>query len=50
TASQAVEAHRDLIESLAKRNETLRARATDLDEAAGRFSATSPANVQTPSE
>jgi len=37
TAYRAVEAQRSLIESLSERNETLRRRATDLDEAADRF-------------
>jgi methyl-accepting chemotaxis protein len=39
TAYRAVEAQRSLIESLSERNETLRRRATDLDEAADRFQA-----------
>jgi methyl-accepting chemotaxis protein len=40
TAYRATQAQRDLIESLAERNETLRTRATDLDDAADRFEAT----------
>jgi len=46
TAYRATQAQRDLIESLAKRNETLRTRATDLDEAADRFEATDAGDVR----
>jgi methyl-accepting chemotaxis protein len=46
TAYRASEAQRTMIESLAERNETLRSRATDLDEAADRFEATDGEDVR----
>lgn len=46
TAFRATQAQRELIGSLAERNETLRTRATDLDDAADRFEATDAGDVR----